>query len=157
MKKEINFTLAVLFITITMLSCSKSNHYEDAEETNISATGSNRSHNMGQNCMNCHYGGGQGEGVFKVAGTVYNEAQTATFPNTTIKLYTGPDGTGTLKHVIYVDGKGNFYTTESIDFSAALYPAVINGANINYMGSSVSTGQCNSCHNGSSTDRIWIN
>lgn len=162
MKKRISVSLITTYLFISIQSCSTSSPYEDISsenenETNISAMGSNKSHNMGQNCMNCHNSGGEGEGIFKVAGTVYNEAQTGTFPNATIKLFTGPDGTGTLKYTIAVDGKGNFYTTQPIDFSAELYPAVSNGNNTIYMGSSITSGQCNNCHTGTDTSRIWIN
>lgn len=122
-----------------------------------SATGSNSSHNMGQNCMNCHFGGGSGQGVWKVAGTVYKPNLTTINPNTVVKLYTGPNGTGTLKYILNVNAKGNFYTSQTVSFTGGLYPAVTNGTDTNYMSSSITVGACNSCHNNSTTDRIWIN
>jgi hypothetical protein len=112
---------------------------------------------MGQNCMNCHKDGGEGKGCFFVAGTVYDSLQSSTKANGIIKLYSGPNGTGILKGTIEVDAKGNFFTTDIIDFSSQVYPSITNTiGNVKYMGSGISTGQCNSCH-GVSTDKIWTN
>lgn len=155
--QRLRMIIMVAFIgvssTIILSACEK----EGENETNISANGLKKSHNMGQNCMNCHKSGGQGEGWFNVAGTVYDSLQTSTKPNGVVRLYTGPDGTGTLKATVYVDAKGNFYTTEAVNFSGGLYPAVT-GTNgqTKYMGSTTTTGACNSCHN-VSEDKIWIN
>ncbi len=71
-------------------------------------------------------------------------------------MFTGPNGTGTLKHTLQVDGLGNFYTTESIDFGTGLYPAVEGKNSTKYMSSSTRNGQCNSCH-GSSAEKIYTN
>ena len=121
-----------------------------------SKNGSSKSHNMGQNCMNCHNPGGGEAPVWQIAGTVYNQAMTATYPNATVNLYTGPNGTGTLKYTIKVDARGNFYTSGTIDFTGGLYPSVT-GTSTNFMSSSITTGACNSCHNTDTMDRIWIN
>ena len=137
-----------------MQSCSTENEYGSI--TN-STTGSTESHNMGQNCMNCHKPGGGEAPVWKIAGTVYNEALTATNPNATIKLYTGPNGTGTLKVTLQVDAKGNFYTTGNVDFTGGLYPSVTGSTATNSMSSPIETGACNSCHDGVTRSRIWIN
>lgn len=67
----------------------------------------------------------------------------------------GPDGTGNLKATLEVDQKGNFYTTESIDFGSGLYVLVQGDQLTNYMNSSVINGQCNSCHQ-SAAERIWV-
>ena len=56
---------------------------------------------------------------------------------------------------IQVDGKGNFYTTETIDFGEGLYTLAEGNTNTEHMNSKITSGQCNSCH-GISTDRIWI-
>ncbi len=120
MKTPILLTFVLLGLLV-INSCRKESG--DSKETKISSAGSNNSHNMGQNCMTCHKSGGQGEGVFTIAGTVYDSLKTSTLATSTIKLYTQPNGTGTLKYTIQVDGKGNFYTTENIDFGAGLYPA----------------------------------
>jgi hypothetical protein len=58
-----------------------------------------------------------------------------------------------LVHAIENDLKGNFYTTENFDI-AGLYPVHIDpNGHKSYMGSSLSSGQCNLCH-GASTSRI---
>lgn len=143
--------LASVLLLATMQFCTPESEYGSIKD---STAGSNNSHNAGQNCMNCHNGSGEAP-LWKVAGTVYNEALTATNPNTKINLYTGPDGTGTLKYTISVDAKGNFYTTSKIDFSGGLYPSVVGSTTTNFMSSSVTTGACNSCHNGVIRSRIW--
>jgi hypothetical protein len=104
--------------------------------------------------MNCHKSGGKGEGWFNVAGTVYDSAGTQTLSNVTVKMYTGPNGTGTLKYTVEGDNLGNFFTTNGIDFGAGLYPAVQGTATTHYMATAITQGQCNSCH-GVSTARLW--
>lgn len=126
----------------------------NGDEKNISKYLSDRSHNMGMNCMDCHKENGGGNGWFVVAGTVYDSLQVTPYPGATVKLYTGPNGTGTLVHTIEVDTKGNFHTTETIDFGAGLHPVVIGNMGSKYMSSTISIGACNSCH-GSTTGRIW--
>ena len=142
----------IIVLIVALQACEK----EGGNETNISSFSSKKSHNMGQNCMNCHKNGGEGEGWFLAAGTVYDSLKVNTYPNATVKLFTGPNGTGTLKHTIQVDGLGNFYTTESIDFGSGLYPAVVGKNSTKYMSSTTGNGQCNSCH-GSSADKIYTN
>ena len=123
-------------------------------ETKISSHGQSDSHNMGQNCMNCHKSGGSGEGWFTVAATVYDSLQTTPLPNATVRLYTSANGGGTLKYTIEVDAKGNFYTTAPIDWGNGLYPSVQGANGTHYMSSAINTGNCSSCH-GSSTGKIW--
>jgi len=150
MKKSI---IAIFFIIglIAMNACKKENERND---TKISSNGKSESHNMGQNCMNCHKSGGSGDGWFNIAGTVYDSLKVSTLVNSSVKLYTEPNGAGTLKYTIQVDAKGNFYTTENIDFGTGLYPSASGSNTTKYMGSSITMGQCNSCH-GVSTDKIW--
>lgn len=149
MKTKTFLLLLVVGITLLLNSCGSDN-----DNKNISKYLSERSHNMGMNCMDCHKEGGEGDGWFVVAGTVYDEQLVNTYPGATVKLYTGPDGTGTLVHTIEVDTKGNFHTTEDIDFGAGLYPVVVGNLETKDMSSSISSGQCNSCH-GVSTGKIW--
>jgi hypothetical protein len=144
------FALSLSFLFI-LQSCSDSG---SASDVNISAHNTSKSHNMGKNCMGCHKSGGPGYGWFNAAGTVYDNSGSANYPNATVKLYTGPNGTGTLKATIEGDNFGNFYTTEIIDFSGGLYAAVEGANSTQYMPAALSMGQCNSCH-GVSTDRIW--
>jgi hypothetical protein len=136
----------------TLASCQK---YWACKEENISSAGSNKSHNKGMNCMQCHVSTGEGEGCFNVAGTVYQSNLQNTVSSGKVELYTGPNGSGTLKYTIAIDGKGNFYTTDNVDYTG-LYPKVTgpSGASIS-MGSPLSTGACNSCH-GLSTGKIGI-
>lgn len=104
--------------------------------------------------MSCHTSGGSGEGWFNIAGTVYDSLKTSTLPNATVRLYTGLNGTGSLKITVEVDALGNFYTTENIEFGGGLYTSVEGNSDIKYMHPVITTGQCNSCH-GVSTDPIW--
>jgi len=149
MKTKTSLLFLVGIITLLLISCRSDNN-----KKNISKYLSERSHNMGMNCMNCHKEGGEGEGWFVAAGTVYDEQLVNTYPGATVKLYSGPNGTGTLVHTIEVDTKGNFHTTEDIDFGAGLYPVVVGNLETKYMSSAISAGQCNSCH-GVTTNRIW--
>jgi len=148
-KKILVFMTIISSILIVLQSCKK-----EKNEVSISSHNQTESHNMGQNCMSCHISGGSGEGWFNIAGTVYDSLQTSTVPNTTIKLYTGPNGTGSLKETIQVDGLGNFFSTNNIDFGSGLYPAVTGTISTKFMSTSITTGQCNSCH-GVSTIKIW--
>jgi hypothetical protein len=139
---------------MTFQSCEKEG--DEGNETKISRHFSSESHNEGQNCMSCHVSGGSGEGWFNVAGTVYDTNKTIINPNSTIKLYTGTGGTGTLKATVEVDARGNFYTTETVSFGDGLYVVVISAAgNQKHMLSKVSSGQCSSCH-GVTTDNVWV-
>lgn len=150
--------LAGMVLLFVFMACEDENESgENSGETMISRFNETESHNAGQNCMNCHKQGGSGEGIFTVGGTIYNSARTAVYPNATVKLYTGPNGTGTLVKTIEVDGKGNFYTTETIAFGTGLYPTVTGTTgSVSAMGPSITTGQCYSCH-GNSQGKITVN
>jgi len=143
--KTVIFISSLLFL----FSCKK-----NEKATNISSYNETESHNMGQNCMNCHKSGGDAEGIFQAAGTVYDSTLSVTLPNTTVYLYTEQGGNGTLKHTVEVDGLGNFYTTESIDFGDGLYPTIKGATTSKHMSSPITSGQCNSCH-GVSTSKLW--
>lgn len=96
--------------------------------------------------MSCHKSGGEGKGWFIAAGTVYNIEGTKVNGDAVIKLYTGLNGTGELVKTIEVDRKGNFYTTEDIDFSVGLFP-VLEGTNSSkHMSTPTFVGTYNSCH-----------
>ena len=139
---------------LILTSCEKENEGEN--ETVISYNRDTESHNEGQNCMSCHRQGGEGEGWFNVAGTIYTQSSNSPLPNGLVELYTGPGGTGTLAYKIEVDAKGNFFTTEDIQFGSGLYPATVHSQFRKYMSGAVTDGQCSSCH-GVSTDNIWAN
>lgn len=154
---KINSILFVAFIAgITFYSTVGCEKKGKCGSTNISSSGSTKSHNFGQNCLNCHKSGGEGDGCFSVAGSVSNSSLTSPLSSGTVKLYTAADGGGTLKYTIQIDAKGNFHTTESIDVTG-LFPAVTGSDGTpHYMGSSLSSGACNSCH-GVSTGSLWGN
>lgn len=147
----IPLVMTLLFGTLLLTqSCMKN------DETNISSYNSDESHNMGQNCMHCHNTTGKGKGTFMAAGTVYDSLMTTTRKNGTVKIYTGPNASGTLRASIEVDGQGNFYTTENIDFAGGVYPIITGSSgDIHYMTETISMGQCNSCH-GITTNKIWV-
>jgi hypothetical protein len=149
-------SLTIVFLATILVFTFPSCKKNKCGDTNVSFSGGSKSHNFGQNCLNCHKSGGEGEGCFNVAGSASNSSLTSNLTGGTIKLYTGAGGTGTLKYTIQIDSKGNFYTTESIDYSG-LYPAITgtSGAT-SYMSSSLNTGACNSCH-GVSTGKIFSN
>lgn len=152
MKRRIlTILMGAMIGMIGFQSCEKE---ENENETKISSYDSTKSHNTGENCMNCHRSGGSGEGWFTTAGSVYDSTKTSTFPNATIRLYTSPNGQGNLMATIQVDKYGNFYTTEYLDFGNKLYASAEGSSITKYMNSALASGQCNSCH-GITTDRIW--
>ena len=151
--KLLTWLTIVLSITFLLVSCENEDD-DDGDEKMVSKYNEMESHKMGQNCMTCHKSGGEGEGWFNLAGTVYDSEKTLTYPNTTVKLYDTPNGGGSLIGTIEVDGLGNFYTTDNIDFENGLYVSVTGDNTTEHMINPVITGQCNSCH-GTSTDRIW--
>lgn len=114
-------------------------------EYGLSHTGSTRSHNVGQDCLNCHKEGGIGDGVFSVAGTVYNGATPAT--SGSVYLYADLAKT-VLVATLEVDAYGNFYTIEPI--SQLSGPGGVAGVYAKVNGTSmpgvVSNGSCNECH-----------
>jgi hypothetical protein len=144
------FSALFLILTFVMLSCED----ENENETKISTYNDDESHKAGHNCMSCHTPGGEGEGWFEVAGTVYDSTLTNTYPNATVKFYSGPNGTGTLHYTLQVDALGNFYTTEDMKAPGGLYVAVQGDLQTNHMQSILSSRSCNSCH-GVGTERIW--
>jgi len=148
--KEMKKTMGIIGVMgLLMMSCAKGN------ETKISTFHDNESHLMGNDCITCHVKDGGGEGWFTAAGTVYDTALVNTYPNLTIDLYSGINGTGDLIKTIEVDGKGNFYTTKKIDFTNGLYPTVTNETGVKQnMQIPTTSGACNSCH-GVITDKIW--
>lgn len=154
MKKATSIFCSLLTGLLMFTSCEKES--EGGNETNLSSNGSSESHNMGRNCMDCHQKGGEGEGWFTVAGTLYNELNNSPAPNGLVELYTGPNGTGKVAYTLEVDSRGNFYTTENINFGNGLYPVAVSSQSRKYMPDAVTSGQCNSCH-GDSTHKIWAN
>ena len=109
--------------------------------------------------MDCHNKNGQGKGWFVVAGTVYDTLfpNNQINPNATVYLYSQYGGKGALVATIEGDAKGNFYTTEKIDFGTGLYPKLVSSkGKIKYMNAAVTQGACNGCHN-YDTYKIYVN
>lgn len=147
----------VIFSMFILISCENedSDEYEE-NEVKISNFNDDDSHKNGQNCMSCHSSGGSGEGWFNVAGSVYDSSKQNPYPNAVVKLYSEANELGTLIKLIEVDGNGNFYSTESVDFGNGLFVSVTDtNGNSKIMNSSISSGECNSCH-GDSFDNIWV-
>lgn len=148
--------ISMLACIVALMSTQACKHGVCESRGMKSNHGNDESHNMGENCMECHSPDGPGEGCFKVAGTVYKEDLSSILTNCVVRLYTEPDGGGELKYSIDGDANGNFYTDETIDFGVGLYPVVISSnGNSASMPSSITTGECNMCH-GKNTERINV-
>jgi hypothetical protein len=155
MKKhhEVVAILTGIFFFFVFYSCESTNSGAGSSVV-ISSYNSSDSHRVGENCMNCHISNGSGDGVFSVAGTVYNESLSSPLPNSTVRIYASADEGSDPLFVIEVDAKGNFYTTENINFGEGLYTSVEGPEAEIFMESAITNGSCNSCH-GVSTERIW--
>lgn len=133
-------------------SCSKSS---SCGKTNVSKDGGNESHNNGRNCMDCHHDGGGGYGCFNIAGSAFTAAGDGVSGGT-VRLYSEPNGQGTLLATLSIDKLGNFYTTNAFSVGNGFYPMIENSIGHKvYMPSPATSGSCNSCH-GVSTSRIQI-
>jgi hypothetical protein len=140
--KYVLFLLS-FFVMLVIGSCSN-----DSSDTEGSSSTGSSSHNTGKNCLGCH--------SFKAAGSVYNQAFTSSYSGVIIKLTSGANGTGTVLATFTSDKSGNYYTNSSISFGAGIYvSASCTGGTIKYMSSAVTNGACNSCHNGSTTLKVW--
>lgn len=95
----------------------------------------------GTDCTSCH-------DYYTVSGSVKDLGLENYYSDATIYFYDLPNGTGRLVTTIAVDGNGNFYTTDPVDFGTGLYPVIASadGANLEYMPNSTLNGACNSCH-----------
>jgi hypothetical protein len=150
-KKIIQTTLLIILPLIAIISC---NHADQLVQNN-SEHGDDESHNMGENCMNCHKQGGEGEGWFYIAGTAYTNNGANAAEDVTVIMFTEPNGQGTVKKIIEGDKLGNFYTTDITGFGNGLFPAVVYNNDTTFMSSSTTNGSCNSCH-GNSTSKIEV-
>ncbi len=128
---------------------------DDENKTLISRFNSDNSHKTGENCMVCHKAGASGKGWFTIAGSVYKSDRETPYAGSVINFYSEPNGAGLLRYTLEVDKKGNFYTTEPLNFQG-LYVSAKGGDNQVFMAQPVANGACNSCHNNRSV-RIWAN
>lgn len=140
MKKTLSFLM--LCLVIVMISCT-----DDSSDSDNSNTYSS-SHNTGKNCLGCH--------SFKVAGSVYNSGITAAYAGAVMKITSQANGAGTVLATLTSDKTGNFYTNGSVNFGTGVYVSITGtGGTVKYMESAITSGACNSCHNGSATSRVW--
>jgi hypothetical protein len=57
-----------------------------------------------------------------------------------------------------VDGNGNFFTTDPVNFADSLYVGIQSASgSVLYMPTAITDGNCNHCHDGITNPRIWIN
>lgn len=115
-----------------------------------SSTRPNGQHNAGQPCLNsgCH-GANPGSTVFTIGGTLYTTAAgTTAAPGATIFI-------GAQKLIVATNG--NFYTTNPVTFptttKASLCPdtkPMVGPLN------AAGDGNCNNCHNGTTTSKLYV-
>lgn len=113
-----------------------------------------RSHNQGLDCVNCHVRGGSGVGCFTISGTAYAENAMEVNKNVFINLRTQPNGQGDIRYIISTDGKGNFFTTNSISWADSLFVEMRNtSGDAIYKSYPLrgTDGACNRCHNTTET------
>ncbi len=118
--------------------------------TNISATGSSKSHNFGQNCQGCHQDKGPGKGLFQIAGSLYKNTTTPWVDGATIKLFSDKARTQLVASV-NADSLGNFYSTDKLTVPAAgLFVSIFDSSDqkLQDMGSPKISFACNVCHAG---------
>lgn len=145
--------------SVSLGGCESDGGGGDNEE--ISRLGGDDSHRAGQNCQDCHRSGGRGDGVFTVAGTVFDGNNPSVVKaNVLVRFFQSADLSSALIAEIEVDANGNFYTTVSIPFATGLFAVVIDGAASSpFMSTPItaSEGACNSCHDGVGVPVIFIN
>lgn len=121
-----------------------------------SVAGTERSHHVGENCQSCHLPDGDGKGCWTVAGTIYNPNGTQVATHARVLLFGSPLGQGGEQLSLDDDDLGNVYTSQDVNFSSGLYPAVISAAgDTAFMLEAIRDGACNRCH-GNTTERITI-
>ena len=121
-----------------------------------SSAGTQRSHNVGENCQSCHLPDGEGEVCWSVAGTLYDAGGSHPVTHAHALLFGSPLGQGGLQLKLDNDDLGNIYTSEDVTFGSGLFPAVISAAgDTSFMMEPIRNGACNSCH-GQSTAGITV-
>ncbi len=149
------FTLLIITVLLCIFTFDSCKKDKAGSGSKSSVYGGTESHNVGEACMRCHNSGGSNQYWWIVAGTVYKPDSTSLNPNSSVYLFSASNGGGTIAAALQVDGKANFYSTNSISFGSGLYPAVksLSGQLI-YMNSSITQGNCNGCHTSSSRIRV---
>jgi hypothetical protein len=98
--------------------------------------------NTGKACMSCH-GSGQSPNM-KAAGTLYSTANGGSAVSGATVTITDSKGT---KITMVTGSSGNFYTSSTISFPATVQ--VSKCPDTATMPTTITTGDCNSCHNSS--------
>ena len=129
---------------------------KDTSNIIMSNYGSMDSHNVGEDCMQCHKSDGEAGLEFSIAGSVYDSSLNRPYPNVLITLLSDIDINDIPEEVIEVDGKGNFYSNMPINWQNGLLASVSNNNQIRNMIGINSDGSCNSCHNGIDLPHINI-
>lgn len=139
------------------------NAFTGAAAYNNVAGGSARkgAHNFGGNtpqtnpakqaCLGCHKAGGNAP-TFKFGGTVYKDLA-GTMPAANVEVRVR-DGAGAAS-VVNSDADGNFYLRNG----AFTYPALTgarDGTTTKLMVAQITSGDCNACHNGTTTGFIHV-
>ena len=141
MGKRLKVSLLMFFVLgIWMVSCDKQDN-----ETNISSHSEDESHYTGDNCMNCHYQAGPGEGWYSIAGSVFGNYQNDDY---TVRVFDAL--TQDQLASVEIDQLGNLFTTAPIDFNNGITVDIINSSGnvVKVMSTIVTNGQCNLCHDG---------
>jgi hypothetical protein len=142
--KKIVLLLFFVFSPVIFFSCKKE---KAGNGTKSSAYNDTSSHNVGSACMSCHNPGGENEYWWLVGGTVFKPDSVSLGSNSTIYLFSGPNGTGNLILTLPVDAKGNFYTSSAVSLGSGVFPEVKSpSGEVRYMQSSTTNGNCNACH-----------
>jgi len=135
----------LIFSSLVFFSCKKE---KAGSGSKTSSYNDGSSHNVGSACMSCHNSGGSNQYWWTVAGTVFKPDSVSLNSNSTVYLFNGPNGTGSLILTLPADEKGNFYTSSSVSFGSGLYPEVKSASGeIRNMQSFITNGDCNFCHN----------
>jgi hypothetical protein len=93
----------------------------------------------------CHNGAMKGVAEFLFAGSVYSEAEGGTGVETAEVRVIDDKGVGTS---VYSDINGNFWAPGTAALATPGRAGVRDGVNEDTMPSALSSGDCNSCHNG---------
>ncbi len=159
----------LIFLSLILISCNTNSNGLSSNPANNEGEdngGENNnegeaSHNSGLNCMNCHTPGGRGDGVFTIAGTIYTSlAGTTPFPGVSVRIYSQPNGAGTLLITLVSDANGNIHTGSKINLAGGAYPVITSPkGNIQHMPVLMTGGGCNAvgCHDGKTNPRAWVN
>lgn len=143
--------ISVSLLCCTLYACAANDNSTPDTFTLFQSTkNSSLSHNVGQNCLDCHAQAASGRRPqFTLAGTVYTDANGANiYPNVDVELIVN----GSVAKDIPVDNLGNFYTNDTIPWSDGPQPQVktsIGSLKMTPHLSVASSGGCaqSNCHN----------